>query len=156
MTKRKAPSAPMTTAQLIELAKRKLAGQMPPGQLGEPMSDYRLAKLLGVRQQLVSNWQNGRTGIGREQVAKFAEVTELPEAYVFACVELEREKDPRVRVVLQAIASTFARRAAAVVLALGLGVLGAAPTPSQAASGQFAQSVYYGKSRRWQPGLSQA
>lgn len=140
MSKRKAPMAPLTTPQLIELAKRKLAESEPAERRDQPMSDYRLAKLLGVRQQTVSNWQNGRSHIGREFVTKFADVTELPEVYVFACVELEREKDQGVRRVLHALAVQFAseaaRRAATIILGLGLTLIGAAPTPSQAATGR--------------------
>lgn len=136
---KKAPMAPMTTPQLVELAKRKLAVQLPAELRNQPMSDYRLAKLLKVRQQTVSNWQNGRTRIGREFVTRFAEVTDLPEVYVFACVELEREKDPGLRGVLHALALQFAseaaRRAATMILGLGLGLLGTGPAPSQAATG---------------------
>jgi transcriptional regulator with XRE-family HTH domain len=143
MSKSRKPPAPLTTPQLIELAKRKLTALEPLERRGRPMTDYRFAQLAGLRQNLVSNWQLGKSRIGRQFVTKFAELTGLPEAYVFACVELERERDPGVRAVLLALAAQFAsvaaRRAAAVILATGVGIALAAPAPSQAAPGPAAR-----------------
>lgn len=136
--KPRATMAPLKTLDLIALAKHRLAKSEPPGRTGEPMTDYRLAKRLEVRQALVSNWKLGKTRIGRKFVGKFAEVTNLPVAFVFASLELEREKDPDIRRVLEGIAAMVAKeatkRAASFILATGMGVALAAPVPSQAAT----------------------
>ncbi len=139
MSKRKARQATMTTPELIALAKRRLAAQDVPERRGQPMTDYRFAKIAGFRQNVVSAWQSGRSRIGRQFVTRFAELTGLPEAYVYACVELERETDPGVRGILSAIADGFAavvaKRAAAVTLAVLVGGALPAQQPAQAAPG---------------------
>jgi len=101
-----------TTIELIDLAKRRLslAHNLPL-----PMSDYRLGKLMDIRQGTVSNWRTGKTGIGTEFAQKFAQACDLPEAYVYACIEHERTKEPSVLKILEHIAEMARGKAAAIV-----------------------------------------
>jgi transcriptional regulator with XRE-family HTH domain len=87
------------------------------------MTDYRLAKLLELRTQTISQWRAGKTGIGAQFAQKFADACELPTEYVYACIELERAKDPAVGKILANIAEVFANKSskvAAVTLAVGM------------------------------------
>ena len=102
-----------TTHQLIDLAKQRLA---LAHNLPMPITDYRLAKLLDIRTATVSAWRTGIRGIGVEFAQKFAQACELPEAYVFACIEHERTKDAGVRHILETIAEAFQGKAAAVIM----------------------------------------
>jgi len=111
-----------TTAELVLLAKQRLA--LAHG-ISLPMSDYRFQKLTGLPQSTVSHWTTGRSTIGTKFAAQFSEWTGLPEAYVFACIEHERAKDPSVQRILKAIARTFEHHAAAVVMAIGAATLAA-------------------------------
>jgi transcriptional regulator with XRE-family HTH domain len=78
-------------------------------------SDYALAKRLGVSKQSISNYRSGIRYIGDELAIRIAAELELDPAYVLACVNAEREREPTVSRVWQELA----RRLAAVVLALG-------------------------------------
>ena len=135
-----------TTQQLLDLAKQRLA--LKHG-LTSPMTDYRLAKLLGLRQATVSSWRTGVRGIGTEFAARFAEACELPEAYVFACIELEREKDPTVQRILTTIAEAFRGKAAGwIATALVAGGMSIAPAGNQAhASGSDVTDLYIMRSK---------
>lgn len=121
-----------TTHDLIELAKQRLA--LRHG-LTLPMTDYRLAKLMGLRQQTVSGWRTGKSGIGTEFAAQFAEACELSPEYVYACVQMERA-EPAERPILERIADAFRGRAAALTAALALAFFGAtlAPPPAHAST----------------------
>lgn len=119
-----------TSRELIELAKQRLALDH---HLTLPMTDYRLGKLMHIRQQNISAWQTGARGIGTEFSAQFAEVCGLPEEYVYACIEHEREKNPAVLRVLESIADAFKGKAAAIV-ATALLLLGGISTPDQTAT----------------------
>lgn len=82
-------------------------------------SDYRLAKELGWKQTTVSSYRIGRSALGGEHALRIAHELEMPEAYVLACVEAEREPAAEVAKVWRAIAeslSGIAGRAAAVIL----------------------------------------
>lgn len=139
-----------TSAQLIELAKQRLA--LKHG-LPLPMTDYRFQKLTGFRQQTISRWTSGKGGISSEFSARFAELTELPEAYVFACLEHERAEDPGVQRILETIAKKFRGRAAA---AAGAAILAAgmsfAPLGNQAVASDLEGAGLYimrSRRRRW-------
>jgi hypothetical protein len=110
-----------TTHELIDLAKQRLA--LAHG-LSLPMSDYRFQQLTGLKQTTVSAWRTGRSRIGIEFAAQFSEWTALPGAYVLACIEHERQKDPEVRSILEQIAEAFRGKAAiwigAAIMATGM------------------------------------
>lgn len=103
-----------TTAQLIELAKQRLASKHG---LPLPMTDYRLAKLLNVSTQVVSGWQNGSRTIGAKFVRKFADACDLPPEYVYACTQAERADTADEVSLLERIAEAFKSKAAAWIVA---------------------------------------
>lgn len=117
-----------TSAQLIELAKNRLA---LAHNLPTPMTDYRFSKLARISTQVISGWhKKGR--IGGEFAPLFAQLCELPEPYVYACLEHERAT-PEIRRILENIAAKFATRAAAVVLSAAMILLGSCFTRENAA-----------------------
>ena len=82
-------------------------------------SDYRVAKELGWKQQTLSNYRSGRTSMSGPHALRVAQELEMPEAYVLACVEAEREPAADVARVWRAIAETLrgvAGKAAAITL----------------------------------------
>jgi len=139
-----------TSLQLIDLAKQRLALKHD---LTLPVTDYRCAKLMGIHVATFSSWITGRTAIGTKFVRKFADACELPEAYVYACIEHERAT-PEMKGVLEKIAEVFSKQSAAAILAVMVMLspsLSSDKNSAFAASdeeGQFVDSVYYGKSRR--------
>src|SRR5258708_39428796 len=60
-------------------------------------SDYALAKHLGVRVQLISNYRNRRSFPDEDMACRLADELGLPRGYVLACMAAERaqraEKD---------------------------------------------------------------
>lgn len=131
------------THELIELAKQRLA--LKHG-LDLPMTDYRLAKLMNLKQSTVSAWRVGKSHIGTEFAAQFAEVCELPGAYVYACVKHERAKNDGERSILEAIADAFRGKAAAIAAILAVTMLGNAGI-SGTSDASAPRNVYYGKRR---------
>lgn len=130
-----------TSLQLIDLAKQRLALK---NDLTLPMTDYRLAKLMEIRPQTLSQWRTGRTTIGTEFVRKFSEACELSEAYVYACIEHDRAP-AEVRGVLEQIAAAFAGKAASLVMAIvAAGTLFAlSPNHAHAAHSSRAENIHY-------------
>jgi hypothetical protein len=116
-------------------------------------SDYRIAKMLGAKQQLTSQWRNGAV-MSDNWAIKVADALKLPRAYVIACVNAERLKDADrfgdTGRVWRQIADAFRDRAAVALLvaSLGLTALGAAPVHA-AGSFEVRENVYYGKSRKF-------
>lgn len=136
-----------TTHELIDLAKQRLA---LAHSLRAPLTDYRLAKLLGVSTQVVSGWQRGKRTIGSEFAQKFADACELPTEYVYACIEHERAKDPTVSKILANIAEVFKNKvgkAAAAILTVGLFLALPNFTGSNNAYA-FDRSIHYAQRRR--------
>jgi ABC-type phosphate/phosphonate transport system permease subunit len=117
-----------TTLQLMDLAKERLA---LAHNLPLPMTDYRLAKLMSFNERTVSNWRTGKSHISGEFAHKFALACELPEAYVYACIELERTSNESVRHILEAIANAFTAKAGAAMVAAML-LFGGAPNQAHA------------------------
>lgn len=112
-----------TSLQLIDLAKQRLAEKH-----GRPlpMTDYRLAKLMELSQQVVAGWRSGSRTIGTKFARKFAEACDLDPAYVLACIEQERERDPTVRQIWTTIAEHFDGKAAAfAMMSIGAALLAA-------------------------------
>jgi len=59
-------------------------------------TDYKLAKLLGCRQQKISNWRDGQT-MDNNTARQFAEILDVPLLKVIADMEAERAKDEPTR-----------------------------------------------------------
>ena len=136
-------SRTMTTLEFLELLSARNDGA----------SDYRIAKILGAKQQLISLWRNG--GVMSDKWAiKVADALKLPRPYVIACVNAERLKDGDrtgdTGRVWRQIADAFRDKAAVYVLAAALGLAGYGAPPVHADSSSVVRdNVYYGKSRKY-------
>lgn len=76
-----------TAQQLLELLRAKLGG----------VTDYRLAKVLGMAQQSISTIMvNGGT-LSDENAVKLALELDLPPSYVIICMHWQRAKDATTR-----------------------------------------------------------
>ena len=102
----------LTTIDLIDLAKTRTAARMG----AEKITDYRLAKELKIAPGNIVSWRARRSHISAEFVPRLAEAAALDPAYVFACVESERAKDPAVLQILYRIAEKFTASAALLCL----------------------------------------
>lgn len=140
-----------TTVELLDAACTKLGG----------ITDYRLAKELGVPQTTVSNWRTGARSIGNDHALLLAAKLEIDPVYVIACASAERAESAtrsewqkvaaRVNGAGRKIASLL-RHAAAAAIAGGAVILGlSVPSPAQATEAPATDSVYYGKWRRRRP-----
>lgn len=115
-----------TTHGLLDLAKEQIAVR----QLQTlPMSDYRLAKLMGISESTMSNWRTGRSRIGTEYAKRFADATGLPVEYIYACIEHERAQSPEVKSILESIAQHFVSGSTAASILLALAVSNFAAQP---------------------------
>lgn len=72
----------MTTMELIERLKAAHGGA----------SDYRIAQILAVKPQTVSNWKKGRSTMGDEVGMRAAELLELDPVKVVVDLHIEREE----------------------------------------------------------------
>lgn len=96
-------------------------------------TDYRLAKELGWHQTTVSRYRVGRSTLSGEHALQVARELEMPEAYVLACVEAEREPAADVARVWRAIAEHLrgvAGKAAAISLIAGGALLAGQKAPA--------------------------
>jgi hypothetical protein len=137
------PSKTMTTLEFLDLLSARHDGA----------SDYRVAKILGAKQQLTSQWRNG-TVMSDNWAIKVADALKMPRAYVVACVNAERLKDAErfgdTGRVWRQIADAFRDRAAVYLLAAALGFTGFYAAPAKAGDHfQVRENVYYGKSRKY-------
>ena len=60
-------------------------------------SAYMLAKKMGVSNKAAQNWVNKKGGFSTANAVKCAELLSLQPAYVVACVNFEKEKEPQAR-----------------------------------------------------------
>jgi predicted transcriptional regulator len=88
-----------STIELLDLAKAK-AGDV---------SDYRLAKMLGVDQTSMSNYRRGRSQPKNPIAMRLAELCDLDPAEVVAWVNLERSSTPEDAQVWQLLLSRIQR-----------------------------------------------
>ncbi len=93
-----------TTKDFIELLQVQIAAEQ---KLKGPASYYRIAGDLAVSETTVLRWKDGKGSMGNAIALKVATRLMLPEAYVIACVQAERERDPVVVRVWEAIAQQF-------------------------------------------------
>jgi hypothetical protein len=142
------------TPDFLDLAKKRLAAKHD---LELPMSDYRLHKLLDVKQSTLSNWRIGKSHIAPEFADLFARVCEVPEEYVLACIEHERAKSKSVRSIYARIAAKFKPSTlivlCAAILAVGAGAL--SPSTSEASTALLTvHDIHYANSRAMAFGAS--
>jgi len=136
------PTKTMTTLEFLNLLSARYDGA----------SDYRIAKILGVKQQLTSNWRNGAV-MSDNWAIRVADVLKMPRAYVVACVNAERLKDADrfgdPGKVWRQIADAFRDKAAVYLLVAALGFTALGAPRAQAAEGFGVRgNVYYGNSRK--------
>lgn len=122
-----------TTIELLDAARAALGG----------VSDYRLAQVLGVNKNVVSNWRAGHT-IGNDHALAVGRVLEIDPVYVIACASAERapagarQEWSRVAGRFQGAGRKIAsllRHAAVAGVVLGAGIFGAgAPSPAEASA----------------------
>ena len=129
------------------------------GEPGEPATDYRIAKNLGMTPQRISNWRRGVSGISSERALEFCGIIWPGDArraaYWITRLQADREQSAEVKAVWQKLAN----QVAAVILAAGIG-LGAmfSPAPAQAIEHNISSPDYrlYAirrRLRRWLRGI---
>lgn len=136
-----------TTVELLDAACAKLGG----------ITDYRLAKELGVRQQTVSNWRTGTRTIGNDHALGLARILEIDPVYVIACASAERAEAGarqewlrmagRVQGAGRKIASLL-RHAAAACVVLGAGIFGSGGSSGAPAGAPMAEVCILRQIRR--------
>lgn len=117
-------------------------------------SDYRLAQLLEVSKNAITNYRHGKSRPDDEVALRLAALIDRDPASVIAELHAERAKTPEVRAMWLRMANTMRHAVASVMMTCGLAMLLIAgnPTPAQASnlpSPLFAVpgSVSYVKSR---------
>jgi predicted transcriptional regulator len=103
------------------------------------VSDYSIAKLLGVTRACVSSYRNNKSFFDDSTAIHAAKLLEIDPAYVVACVHSERAKSDDQKAVWREIMEKFGGVAASVVIGLAVTAL---PAPNACAEGH---SVYYVK-----------
>lgn len=100
----------MDTVQLLDLAKSR-----------QGVSDYGLARILGVGQSTLSNYRNGRSRPDDRMAVRLADLAQLDAGQVVAWLNAERAKDDESRRLWQGIAERLARTVvAAMILMIGI------------------------------------
>jgi len=79
-------------------------------------SYYQVTKILDVNPSSITRWKRGHGGFDRSVAIRVADELELPHAYVIACIESEREQNPEVKPVWEAIAASFRNHASILLL----------------------------------------
>jgi hypothetical protein len=97
-----------TTKQFVAMLQEQIAAEM---HLPEPASYYRVAATLEISETAVLRWKDGKGTMSDAVALKVANRLQMSEAYVMACIRAEREKDPDVLKVWQAIAESCGRNA---------------------------------------------
>jgi len=85
-------------------------------------TDYKLAKLLGCKQQKIKNWRDGQT-MDNNTARQFAEMLEIPVWNVIADMEAERAKDEPTRKawkMLSKMTKQSGRASAKLLISLGV------------------------------------
>lgn len=115
-------------------------------------SNYRLARVLGVTDNTLNNWQAGRVAPGDAQAVRLAQMAGIDPAHVLARLAAERAKDDASRAVWQQLADRIKAGALAGVVGLVVGVSGgpdaiaAAPSPEGGAVGGL--YIMFNRARR--------
>ncbi|HZX30764.1 MAG TPA: DUF3693 domain-containing protein [Rhodocyclaceae bacterium] len=68
------------------------------------ISDYAIAKQLGITRQSVSNYRTGKSHFDETTAYKAAKLLDLEPAYVLACSQAERAKTPEIQAVWKSVA----------------------------------------------------
>ncbi|KDP85624.1 hypothetical protein CF70_013080 [Cupriavidus sp. SK-3] len=87
-----------TTVEFLDAVSRKMGG----------VSDYAIAKQLGVTRAAVSRYRNGLSGFDDETAIRVARILDIDPACVLLAAHAERTKTPEARNVFAALADRFA------------------------------------------------
>ena len=110
------------------------------------VSDYALAKRLGVSQPTVSTYRTKRLKMEDRVCLRVAELLDIYPAIVLACVHSERAKTDAEKSAWKLIYERLGGIAASVLVATILSAH--APAPAQSSDWLNRNNVYYVKSRR--------
>lgn len=83
-----------TSVEILDTVRRRL-GEVEG--LAGPVSDYRVAQVLGIKQPTISEIRRGKTTLGAPTLVKIAEVLRVPAAWLLACVQAERAQNEGLR-----------------------------------------------------------
>lgn len=108
---------------MIELA-REATGRREAK--GEPVTYYRVSKLLGVTSAYMSRLREGTSIMSADMAHKLARLAEIDPAYAMACIEAERatRDESETSGTWRALAESLSGKAASILLAACLGVAG--------------------------------
>ena len=76
-------------------------------------SAYALAKVMGVTSSSAERWLSKRSRLSTDNAVKCAQLLSLPEAYVVACVNYEKEKSDTAREFWKSLAENLPNENAA-------------------------------------------
>ena len=112
-------------------------------------SDYRLAKLLGLKQQQVSNYRNKGGTFSDGTAIRAAELLKIDPAYILLCMHQERAKEPEEK----AVWASMLERLGGLAASFALVFFCATPTPSHAGIGSIhaSSSASYCFQKRREP-----
>lgn len=111
----------MNTIELLDAVKNRY---------GLP-SDYALAKRLGMSSERISKYRTRGGALAEDNALKVAQLLELDEGYVLACMEAERAHSTAAKRAWEKLADRL--KSGGVAAALLLLVAAPAPTPANAA-----------------------
>jgi hypothetical protein len=97
-----------TTKDFVSLLQQQISAEM---RLPAPASYYRVAANLEISETAVLRWKDGKGTMSDGVALKVANRLQMPEAYVMACIRAERERDPAVLRVWEAIAAMCGKNA---------------------------------------------
>jgi transcriptional regulator with XRE-family HTH domain len=105
-------------------------------------SDYRLAQLLEVSKNAITNYRHGKSRPDDEVAMRLAALINRDPASVIAELHAERAKSPEVRALWLRMANQLRHAVAAVMLTMGAAMLllAGSPTPAEASTGGSVQS----------------
>lgn len=125
-----------TTIEILDALKQHQGG----------VSDYAIAKTLGVTRGAVSIWRNGKGYFDDSTAIRVAELLKIDPAIIIASVHAERSKSEKEKAVWREILEKLGGVAAGVLLTIGAATLPA--HQAEASALNSGHSVYYVKSRR--------
>lgn len=112
-----------TTTQLLDKVKSRY--HLP--------SDYALAKRLGMSSERISKYRRKGGALAEENALRVAELLELDEGYVLACMEAERAQSDAARKAWERLADRLKSGGTVAALLLLVAVPALSPTPAEAA-----------------------
>ena len=141
MTQLPAPTRLPTTRTFLDRLARKIADW---DSLPRPVSDYRIAQVLGVTNATTSHWRRQRSSMGDEIALKVAAILGEDERYVLACLQVERNRrNAPVREAWMRIATP-----GILVPALFLFLLLLSPQATRADAFGVVNTIHYAQRRR--------